>query len=43
MTAAIVFFMLLQPVIGALSDRIGRRKCLLLFSMREPRGVTMRT
>jgi MFS family permease len=32
MTAAIVFFMLLQPVIGALSDRIGRRKCLLLFS-----------
>ena len=32
MTAAIVFFMLLQPVIGALSDRIGRRKCLLVFS-----------
>ena len=31
MTAAIVFFMLLQPVIGALSDRIGRRKCLLVF------------
>jgi MHS family alpha-ketoglutarate permease-like MFS transporter len=32
MTAAIVFFMLLQPVIGALSDRIGRRKCLLVFA-----------
>lgn len=32
MTAAIIGFMLLQPLIGALSDRIGRRRCLLVFS-----------
>lgn len=32
MLAAMLGFMLLQPVMGALSDRIGRRKCLLLFS-----------
>ena len=29
---AMICFMVLQPVMGALSDRIGRRKCLLLFS-----------
>jgi MFS family permease len=32
MTAAMVVFMLLQPAIGALSDRIGRRTCLLIFT-----------
>lgn len=32
MLAAMFGFMLLQPAMGALSDRIGRRKCLLLFS-----------
>lgn len=32
MLAAMLGFMLLQPAMGALSDRIGRRKCLLLFS-----------
>jgi MFS family permease len=32
MLAAMFGFMLLQPAMGSLSDRIGRRKCLLLFS-----------
>jgi len=32
MIAATLGFMLLQPVIGALSDRIGRRTCLLVFT-----------
>ncbi|MGN6595173.1 MFS transporter [Sphingopyxis terrae] len=32
MIVATLGFMLLQPVIGALSDRIGRRTCLLLFT-----------
>lgn len=32
MTAAMIGFMLFQPAIGALSDRIGRRRCLLVFS-----------
>jgi MHS family alpha-ketoglutarate permease-like MFS transporter len=32
MLAAMLGFMCLQPAMGALSDRIGRRKCLLLFS-----------
>jgi len=32
MTGAVVVFMLLQPLIGRLSDVIGRRTCLLLFS-----------
>lgn len=32
MTAAMVIFMVLQPLIGALSDRIGRRTCLLIFT-----------
>lgn len=32
MTAAVVVFMLLQPIIGRLSDTIGRRTCLLIFS-----------
>lgn len=32
MTGAIVCFMLVQPLIGALSDQIGRRRCLLVFS-----------
>lgn len=31
MTAALFVFMLLQPVIGALSDRIGRRASMLCF------------
>jgi MHS family alpha-ketoglutarate permease-like MFS transporter len=32
MTSGLIMFMLLQPAVGALSDRIGRRTCLLLFS-----------
>jgi MHS family alpha-ketoglutarate permease-like MFS transporter len=32
MTGALVIFMLLQPVFGALSDRIGRKNNMLLFS-----------
>jgi len=32
MTGVLVVFMLLQPVFGALSDRIGRRSNMLLFS-----------
>lgn len=32
MTIALFFFMLLQPAIGALSDRIGRRNSMLIFS-----------
>lgn len=32
MTGAIIYFMLLQPFIGSLSDRIGRRICLLIFT-----------
>lgn len=32
MTCALIVFMLLQPIFGALSDRIGRRNNLLLFS-----------
>ncbi|HMO27771.1 MFS family transporter [Enterovirga sp.] len=32
MTCALVVFMALQPIFGALSDRIGRRNNLLLFS-----------
>jgi MFS family permease len=31
MTAAMLVFMLLQPALGALSDRIGRRRNLMLF------------
>lgn len=31
MTAALFVFMLIQPVIGALSDRIGRRTSMLIF------------
>jgi MFS family permease len=31
MTSALFIFMLLQPLFGALSDRIGRRTCMLLF------------
>jgi MHS family dicarboxylic acid transporter PcaT-like MFS transporter len=32
MTACLFVFMCLQPLFGALSDRIGRRTCMLLFS-----------
>ena len=32
MTGAVIVFMLLQPMIGRLSDTIGRRTCLLIFS-----------
>lgn len=32
MTAALIIFMLLQPLFGALSDRIGRRNNMILFS-----------
>lgn len=31
MTAALAVYMLLQPVVGALSDRIGRRPLLIIF------------
>lgn len=31
MTVALLLFMLIQPIIGALSDRIGRRTSMLLF------------
>ncbi|WP_054179367.1 MFS family transporter [Trabulsiella odontotermitis] len=31
MTAALFVFMLIQPIIGALSDRIGRRTSMLIF------------
>jgi MFS transporter, MHS family, alpha-ketoglutarate permease len=31
MTAALLIYMAMQPVFGLLSDRIGRRRCLLLF------------
>ncbi len=31
MTAALFIFMLIQPVIGALSDKIGRRNSMLIF------------
>ncbi|MFZ2207143.1 MAG: MFS transporter [Porticoccaceae bacterium] len=33
MTAALVFFMVLQPLAGALSDRIGRRPLLIAFGV----------
>lgn len=33
MTAALVVFMLLQPIWGAISDRVGRKPLLLLFSV----------
>src|SRR4051795_11698540 len=32
MTVALILYMLLQPVFGALSDRIGRRNNMILFS-----------
>jgi MHS family alpha-ketoglutarate permease-like MFS transporter len=32
MTASLLLFMGLQPLFGALSDRIGRRTCMMLFS-----------
>ena len=31
MTGALVLFMLMQPVFGALSDRIGRKNNMMLF------------
>ncbi len=33
MAAALAFFMLLQPLVGALSDRIGRRPLLIAFGV----------
>jgi MFS family permease len=33
MTVVLFCYMLLQPLIGALSDRIGRRACLILFGL----------
>ncbi|MBN3786615.1 MFS family transporter [Burkholderia sp. Ac-20353] len=33
MTAALVVFMLMQPAFGALSDRIGRRRSMMLFGL----------
>ncbi len=32
MTGSLVVFICLQPIIGALSDKIGRRTCLLIFT-----------
>ncbi|WP_081071696.1 MFS family transporter [Burkholderia cepacia] len=39
MTAALVVFMVMQPAFGALSDRIGRRKSMMLFGV----GATLGT
>jgi MHS family alpha-ketoglutarate permease-like MFS transporter len=39
MTAALFLFMVLQPVFGLLSDRIGRRSCLVLFGGLSMVGV----
>jgi len=33
MTAALLVFMLMQPFFGALSDRIGRRNCVIAFGL----------
>ena len=33
MTAALVVYMVMQPIFGALSDRIGRRNCMLGFGL----------
>lgn len=33
MTGALVLFMIFQPIIGALSDRIGRRTCIIIFGV----------
>ncbi|PVX72780.1 MFS family transporter [Paraburkholderia unamae] len=33
MMAALIVFMFMQPVVGALSDRIGRRRSMLLFGV----------
>ncbi|WP_445116062.1 MFS transporter [Acinetobacter sp. WZC-1] len=33
MTVALLVFMLVQPLFGMLSDRIGRRNCMMLFSI----------
>ena len=33
MTAALAYFMLMQPAFGALSDRIGRRACMICFGL----------
>lgn len=33
MTCALLTFMLMQPFFGALSDRIGRRTCMMLFGL----------
>lgn len=33
MTAVLFFYMLLQPLFGAFSDRVGRRVCLILFGL----------
>lgn len=33
MAVVLFFYMLLQPVMGALSDRVGRRTCLLIFGL----------
>jgi MHS family alpha-ketoglutarate permease-like MFS transporter len=32
MLFAMLFFMIMQPLIGAFSDRVGRRQCLMLFA-----------
>ncbi|WP_175774974.1 MFS family transporter [Burkholderia anthina] len=39
MTAALVVFMLMQPAFGALSDRIGRRRSLMLFGLSAALGT----
>ncbi len=39
MTAALLVFMLLQPLFGALSDRIGRRKSMICFGFLAAIGV----
>ena len=33
MTGVLLVFMLLQPLFGALSDRVGRRNCMIAFAL----------
>ncbi|WP_233887987.1 MFS family transporter [Paraburkholderia flagellata] len=39
MTAALIAYMLMQPVFGALSDRIGRRRSMILFGVLSTIGT----
>ncbi len=39
MTAALIVFMCIQPVFGALSDRIGRKRFLVVFGVLATLGT----